>query len=249
MNCKKPLVTGSLCHKFAPVLSSREKEVLILVTRGLTNKEIARKIGTSIIHIKGIIHEICSKLGAESRVEAILLAVMGGLLKGEEVFSIDELAWFISLSPQAERTTAQLLGLKPEQMNLRRHKEGASRMAGRPTATLTNRQREILGLVARGLTNKEISDQICISTNTVKSSLSHAYTKLRAHSRMQATTAAMKGRSLALDDAFLPNELEKLLFSLGPVTHNMIARMISEGRAQSCILAGTKRSLRRSGTN
>ena len=231
-NWKEPLVTSGLYDKCAPVLSRREQEVLTLAARGSSNEEIASKIGTSVIHIKVIIHEICSKLGARSRIEATLFAIMGGLLKGEEVFTIDELAWFVSLSPQAERTTAQMLGLKLEQMDLRRHKDGASRKAGRSTATLTIRQREILGLVARGLTNKEIANQLCISTNTVKSSLSQAYAKLGAHGRVPVLMAAMKERILYLDDAFSPNELEGLLFSLGSDARNMIAQLISEGHAK-----------------
>jgi DNA-binding NarL/FixJ family response regulator len=246
MNCRKPLVTISPDDKFAPVLTRTEQKVLTMVARGSSNKEIASRICTSVMRVKVIIHEICSKLRARSRIEAVIFAMMGGLLKPEKVFTFNELAWFVSLSPQAERTTLQMLGLKLEQMDRRRHKGEAYHRAGSSTAALTIRQREILGLVARGQTNKEIANQLCISTNTVKSSLSKAYAKLGSHGKLPALKAAMRRRILALDDAFSPNELEKLLFLLSPDVHDMIAQMIGEGQAQCGISSRAKRRQRRS---
>jgi DNA-binding NarL/FixJ family response regulator len=245
MNCSKPLVTIRPDDKFAPELTRMEQKVLTMVARGSSNKEIASRTCTSVMRVKVIIHEICSKLRARSRIEAVVFAMMGGLLKPEKVFTINELAWFVSLSPQAEKATAQMLGLKLEQIDLPRHKDGASHRAVRSTAALTIREKEILGLVARGQTNKEIANQLYISTNTVKSSLSKSYAKLGSHGKLPALKAAMRGRILALDDAFSPSELEKLLFLLGPDAHDMIAQMISEGRTQCGISSRAKRRLHR----
>ncbi len=48
---------------------------------------------------------------------------------------------------------------------------------------LTNRQVEILDRLARGASNKEIADNLCVSEDTVKGHLKHIMNQLRVHSR------------------------------------------------------------------
>jgi DNA-binding NarL/FixJ family response regulator len=62
--------------------------------------------------------------------------------------------------------------------------------AGGPPVRLTSREREILSLVSRGLTNTEIADSLTISTNTVRSHLHALAVKLEATSRMKIVTRA-----------------------------------------------------------
>jgi DNA-binding NarL/FixJ family response regulator len=52
---------------------------------------------------------------------------------------------------------------------------------------LSAREREILDLVARGMSNREIAERLTISTNTVKFHLRVVYAKLGVHNRVQAT--------------------------------------------------------------
>ncbi len=51
---------------------------------------------------------------------------------------------------------------------------------------LTPREREVLGLVAEGLTNKEIAARLTISVNTVRSHLRFILDKLHINNRVQA---------------------------------------------------------------
>jgi DNA-binding NarL/FixJ family response regulator len=53
--------------------------------------------------------------------------------------------------------------------------------------TLTEREREVLDLLAQGLTNKEIAEQLIITTNTVKRHLKAIFEKLDVHTRSAAT--------------------------------------------------------------
>lgn len=52
---------------------------------------------------------------------------------------------------------------------------------------LSKREREILGLVAKGLTNEEIRKTLFISLQTVKIHLNHIFNKLNVKNRTQAT--------------------------------------------------------------
>ena len=55
---------------------------------------------------------------------------------------------------------------------------------------LTEREREVLDLLARGLTNKEIAEKLVITTNTVKRHLKAIFEKLDVHTRSAATAKA-----------------------------------------------------------
>ena len=56
--------------------------------------------------------------------------------------------------------------------------------------SLTGREREILTLVARGLTNEEIAGELVISPATVKTHVARVMGKLDAHDRAQLVVCA-----------------------------------------------------------
>jgi DNA-binding CsgD family transcriptional regulator len=57
---------------------------------------------------------------------------------------------------------------------------------------LTDREREVLDLVATGITNREVAQELFISVNTVKVHLRNIYSKLGADSRTEATMIAVR---------------------------------------------------------
>jgi DNA-binding NarL/FixJ family response regulator len=61
-----------LGEKWSKLLSPREREVGVLVARGLTNKEVARELGLSEGTVKMHVHSIFQKLGAKSRYNLIV---------------------------------------------------------------------------------------------------------------------------------------------------------------------------------
>lgn len=63
---------------------------------------------------------------------------------------------------------------------------------------LTEREAEILRLVARGLANKEIARQLSISEKTVKVHLNNVFGKLGVHSRTQAALHAIRAGMVEL---------------------------------------------------
>jgi DNA-binding NarL/FixJ family response regulator len=59
---------------------------------------------------------------------------------------------------------------------------------------LTRREVEILGLVAEGLSNKQIAQRLVISQNTVKNHVRNILEKLRLRSRAEAAAFAVRSR-------------------------------------------------------
>ncbi len=67
-----------------------------------------------------------------------------------------------------------------------------------PTPRLTDREMEVLRLVAKGLNNRDIAKQLFISENTVKNHIRNILEKLQLHSRMEAVVYAVREKLLEI---------------------------------------------------
>jgi DNA-binding NarL/FixJ family response regulator len=67
-----------------------------------------------------------------------------------------------------------------------------------PAPRLTERELEVLRLVARGLNNRDIAKQLFISENTVKNHIRNILEKLQLHSRMEAVVYAVREKLLEI---------------------------------------------------
>ena len=89
-----PRVTRRLLEEYAQVLppsgdqypqlaalTDREREVLVLVARGLSNAEIAANLYVSEATVKSHVGRILSKLGLRDRVQIVVLAYESGLIR------------------------------------------------------------------------------------------------------------------------------------------------------------------------
>jgi DNA-binding NarL/FixJ family response regulator len=66
--------------------------------------------------------------------------------------------------------------------------------ARRTELQITPRELEILGLIAEGLSNKEIAERVFVSENTVKTHVSRVFDKLGARRRTEAVQIAKASR-------------------------------------------------------
>ena len=122
--------------------------------------------------------------------EAVKNGASGYLLKDS---SIDEVA-------QAVRVVADGQSLISPSMAIKLLEEfkqmSRSDRTSVPTPRLTERELEVLRLVATGLNNREIAKQLFISENTVKNHVRNILEKLQLHSRMEAVMYAVREKLL-----------------------------------------------------
>jgi DNA-binding NarL/FixJ family response regulator len=98
----------------------------------------------------------------------------------------EELARAVRATARGETVLAA-----PVAARLARHVRGPAR------PTLTPRQMEVLGGIARGLSNPDIGRELFISEATVKSHVTRIFDRLGVSDRTAAVTAAIAGGILA----------------------------------------------------
>ena len=62
-----------------------------------------------------------------------------------------------------------------------------------PATPVTKREREVIDLIASGMSNKEMAEQLQIATHTVKSHVRNIMEKLMLHTRLQISAYAHRG--------------------------------------------------------
>jgi two-component system NarL family response regulator len=67
-----------------------------------------------------------------------------------------------------------------------------------PAPKLTEREMEVLRLVAKGMANRDIAKHLYISENTVKNHIRNILEKLQLHSRMEAVVYAVREKLLEI---------------------------------------------------
>jgi len=124
--------------------------------------------------------------GSEPFLEAVRNGVTGYLLK--DASAIDVLV--------ALRTVARGEAICPPQMcaalfqNVAQAERGRHTRRANDEARLTLQQQKLMKLVARGLTNKEIAEELHLSEYTVRNHMSRLLKQLKAENRSEAVEAA-----------------------------------------------------------
>jgi DNA-binding NarL/FixJ family response regulator len=124
--------------------------------------------------------------------DAIKAGATGYLLKE---ISIEEVATAIRavVSGQSLISPSMASKLLSEFTNLAKK---ADERQSVPAPRLTERELEVLKLVAQGMSNREIAGELFISENTVKNHVRNILEKLHLHSRMEAVVYAVREKLL-----------------------------------------------------
>jgi two-component system NarL family response regulator len=124
--------------------------------------------------------------------EAIKAGASGYLLKE---ISIDEVANAVRSVNQGQSLISPSMASKllSEFATMVKRRDERTQMPG---PRLTERELQVLKLVAKGLNNKDIGDSLYISENTVKNHVRNILEKLHLHSRMEAVVYAVKEKLL-----------------------------------------------------
>jgi two-component system NarL family response regulator len=165
------------------LLDSEHPDVLLLDLRmpGMTGIELLRTLREQSVPPKAIV--LTSYESDEEIYRAIEAGAQGYLLKS---------------TPQAEIVTAI------QTVHSGRHHippRIAARLAERMVrSTLTQRELEILEMVVRGLTNKQIGHALQISENTARNHINSIIRKLDVSGRTEAATAAIQQGLVRMPD-------------------------------------------------
>jgi DNA-binding CsgD family transcriptional regulator len=226
-------------------LTREERDVLILGTihpRGkhLSNSEISQRLGISVSRVKNLIHQACVKLEAHNRIEAIFFAMKRGEISLNEVYSLDEIAEILSsLSPDMLRSIAHLVRQELEHGHLPGKDEQIILTDRRQDTTLTKRERDVLILAGRGLTNREIADKLYITPSAVRTFLNRACTKLGARKRSDAVVLALKQREISVGEITSLNEVVQGLAPVGAESLEKMAQLRNQKPGQEPIPTGS----------
>ena len=124
--------------------------------------------------------------------EAIKAGASGYLLKE---ISIDEVANAVRQVDQGQSLISPSMASKllNEFATMVKRRDERTQMPG---PRLTERELQVLRLVAKGLNNKDIGEELYISENTVKNHVRNILEKLHLHSRMEAVVYAVREKLL-----------------------------------------------------
>ena len=126
--------------------------------------------------------------------EAIKAGASGYLLKE---ISIDEVAEAIrSVSAGQSRLSPSMAAKLLQEFAAMSKRAAEARQL--PAPRLTDREMEVLRLVAQGLNNRDIAKELFISENTVKNHIRNILEKLHLHSRMEAVVYAVREKLLEI---------------------------------------------------
>lgn len=219
-------------------LTEEEREILLLGIQHLdekflTNSEIAQRRGIPVSRVKAVVHQLCVKLGARTRLEAILIALLREEIAVGDFLSFDGLAETLSsFGPAGLRRIAHLVRQGHEQGDVPEIDEQTISWVQTRDSILTDRQRDVLVLVGRGCTTQEIADSLCVSISTVRAHLHRACQRLGASNRADALTLALRRREIAIGELFPLDEVVQGLAPLGAETIEKMAQLLEQKLGQ-----------------
>jgi DNA-binding NarL/FixJ family response regulator len=154
--------------------------------------DATRKVKELLPHVSVLMLTISEEEG--DLFEAIKAGASGYLLKEIPTDDMADAVRAVA-SGQSRISPTMASKLISEFAAISRRAEGTDHF---PAARLTDREMQVLRLVAKGLPNREIARELYISENTVKNHIRNILEKLHLHSRMEAVVYAVREKLLEI---------------------------------------------------
>jgi DNA-binding NarL/FixJ family response regulator len=186
-------LVGAMSHREDPEarVSQLEPDVLLLDTATPDGLGLAARVSRAARPVKVVALAVSDTESdllawAEAGVSGFVPSdsSLASLVAAIEACARGELQCSPSLAGRLLRRVAALAGAAAE------HEHGWDQ--------LTRRERQILELVARGLSNKQIARQLGIELATAKNHIHRIFEKLRIHSRVEAVSRMRERAPLAV---------------------------------------------------
>jgi len=154
--------------------------ILDITMPGVGGIEIARRVSTALPVIQIIM--LTASEDQDDLMKALKSGVRGYILKGVSAKDLANAVRHVAsggtyISPEMASTLLMEFS-KPNPPD--------------PFSELTEREKQILKLVAKGLTNREIGEQIYLAEKTIKHYMTNILQKLHVRSRVEAALLAQK---------------------------------------------------------
>ncbi|MFP5322434.1 MAG: response regulator [Acidimicrobiia bacterium] len=162
---------------------------------GVDGIEATRRISEKVPTTKILMLTVSDE--EEDLYEAIKAGATGYLLKEVSIEEVAPAARAV-VAGQSLISPSMASKLLGEFSNLAKRAEERSSV---PTPRLTERELEVLRLVAQGKSNREIAGDLYISENTVKNHVRNILEKLHLHTRMEAVMYAVREKLLDIPGA------------------------------------------------
>jgi DNA-binding NarL/FixJ family response regulator len=180
-----------LCGSYSEAQTALEKIPLlkpdvVLMDINLGNGESGIDVVRQLKPLNpGILFMMCTVYEEDEKIfEALKAGANGYILKKT---APDKLLGAIrELSEGGAPMSSQIARKVVDAFRLNTPETTESNRQGRPIKTLSNRENEILELLARGMLYKEIASQLFISAETVRKHAYHIYEKLHVDNRIEA---------------------------------------------------------------
>ncbi|MFD9339721.1 response regulator transcription factor [Streptomyces sp. NPDC060028] len=75
-----PPPTAPACREPLSLLTAREREVLVLVSQGKSNRRVASSLGISEKTVRNHLSAVFSKVGASDRTQAVVMGIRSGIV-------------------------------------------------------------------------------------------------------------------------------------------------------------------------
>jgi len=172
-------------------------DVILMDVRmpGVDGIEATRRISEKVPTAKILMLTVSDE--EEDLYEAIKAGATGYLLKEVSIEEVAPAARAV-VAGQSLISPSMASKLLGEFSNLAKRAEERSSV---PTPRLTDRELEVLRLVAQGKSNREIAGELYISENTVKNHVRNILEKLHLHTRMEAVMYAVREKLLEIPGA------------------------------------------------